>query len=296
MGASRNKSRSSTTPQDFTPGVFQRLQQPFAEALQNVFQNGFPTPEGPYSAPITGQEKALTGKIAGTPTSAPTAVRFLDQTLNGTGQVNPLANNPYANSKNPFGSTSNPFLEAMIKSAQRPTMQGLEETLSRALPGRFTQAGHFSQPQGSSAFDRAAAIATRGAADASADIATNLTGAAFESERGRSAEFINAERNRRLQQDVASAGVETEQTAQGLQAAELRQGITSAEISNMTQKLQAVALPRLIDQYGLDKGLELFQSQMDAMLAALGVAAGVTRPVIASSGESKSSGGGVSFK
>jgi hypothetical protein len=277
MSAGRNKSRSNSSAVDMTPQSFSDLQSPFARVLQGVFTNGFDMPKGPYTAPATGAERGLTGQLINTPNTSGTAERFLDKTMAG-GVKNPLASNP-------FGKSVNPFLTKTIRAAQRPGLQGLEETLGRTLPGRFTQAGQFTQPQGSSAFDRAAAIATRGVADANADIATGIGAAAFEGERGR-----------QLQQNVASADFENNEANRGVQAAELQQGITNSEISNMTTKLQAAALPRLIEQYGIDKGLELFESQMDAMLAALGVAAGVTRPVIATTGDSKSSGGSVGLK
>lgn len=158
----------------------------------------------------------------------------------------------------PGQSSSNPFLQAAIEAAQRPTLQGLEETLTRSLPGRFTQAGQFTQPRGSSAFDRAAAIATRGAADASADIATNMSFAGYESERGR-------------QQDAATQ----------------LPGVTTAEINSTIANLQAQALPRMIEELGIERGLEQFQNRMNTLLAVMGIAGGTTAPVIGQTSKSK---------
>lgn len=158
------------------------------------------------------------------------------------------------------GGGMNPFLDAAIKAAQRPTLQGLEETLTRDLPGRFTQAGQFIQPQGSSAFDRAAAIATRGAADANADIATNM-----------SYQNYNAGQDRKLD------------------AAKSLPGVQATEIDNLIKNLQAQALPRLIQDQGIDRGLALFKDRVDNLLKTLGITAGVTQPTIAQDQKSKSS-------
>lgn len=309
-GGSRNKSQSSSVPVNLTPAPFEALQSPFADVLRSMFTSGFDLPEGPYSAAIPKGEATVLGQVAKAPAASATSRNFLDTLLQQGGGENPMGPNPFTGNFNPlaqnpsqFGTAENPFLTSMIQEAQRTTRQGLEETLSRTLPGRFTQAGQFTQPQGSSAFDRAAAIATRGVADAISGIATNLTGSAYESERDRGlqreltgANLSNEERNRRLQYDVAAGQLGSAGTEQGLRAAELQQGITNAEVSNLTQKLQAAALPRLVEQYGIDKGLELFQSQMDSMLAALGIAGGVTRPVIANRGEEKSSGSSLQVK
>ena len=137
----------------------------------------------------------------------------------------------------------NPFLEAAITNAQRPTMQGLEETLTRSLPGRFTQGGQFIQPHGSSAFDRAAAIATRGAADASAGIATNMSAQAYGQERG-------------LQQQAVQLG--------------------QTEVQTLIQNLQAQALPRMIEDMGIERALAEFSGRTNQLLQALQIATGAS--------------------
>lgn len=211
--------------------------------------NGIPTYDGPLTAPLGANEKTILDKLMananGTaPDSDATAglKEFLRRGLDGN------------------AATDNPFLQSYIEAAQRPTMQGLEETLTRALPGRFTQNGQFVQPQGSSAFDRAAAIATRGAADASGDIATKI-----------SYNQVNDAQNR------------------GLDAAKALPGVNAQEVDTMVKNLQAQALPRLIQENGIERGLALFNTRLDGLLKTLGITAGVTQPTIANEGKSKSS-------
>lgn len=241
----------------------------------------------------------------------------------------------------------NPMMQAYIEATQRPILEGLEETLSRTLPGRFTQAGQFiQQGEGSSAFDRAAAIATRGAAQAQADIGTRIGFETLESERGRQftaqegarqreAEAMAQELERRgmygeaarARQDAALEAergrafeggeaqrqreaqmLAAEQQRQGeygeaergrqftagesaqdraLDAAKALPGVSRAEIDTTIANLQAQALPRLIEQLGIEQGVEQFQNQMNELLAILGIGAGVTAPVIGQESKSK---------
>lgn len=152
---------------------------------------------------------------------------------------------------------SNPFLNDYIKAAQRSTLEGLTETLDRTLPSRFTQAGQFVQPQGSSAFDRAAAIATRGAANAIGDIATNIGYNAYAKERD-------------LQQSAVP--------------------LSQQEVQTTISNLQAQALPRLIQQYGIDAGLKEFQNRMSSVLDALKIAAGLSAPTVGNESQGTSFG------
>lgn len=264
----------------------------------------------------------------------------------------------------------NPFMQQYIQAAQRQTQQALEETLGRTLPGRFAQAGHITQPGGSSAFDRAAAIAYRGGADALGDIATNISYQGMEAARGREADALGAELGRRgqfgLQTQALTANAQQQQLDRALQApgmaaqienlgantnrtlaeipglaaqtaltlgqargqeagvglTQAQTGLTNAqtqgqqantgltqaqtqtqqaqtglvqgqasgqEINNLVTNLQAQALPRLIQEMGVERGTEAFNNRVNALLSSLGIAAGVTRPVIGNSSSSSSS-------
>lgn len=267
-----------------------------------------------------------------------------------------------------FGGAQNPYLDSYIQSAQRNTQQALEQTLGRTLPGQFAAAGQSTQPGGSSAFDRAAALAYTGGANALGDIATNIGYNAYNSNADREASALTQE-----QGAINQAGLQTQQlgsTAQqnamdrALQAPQLQAGLNTAaatnaltgaqqglvgaqtgtekaqtglvnaqtgtqnaqtglvsaqtgqtgaqtgltnaqtaltgsqtnaqDVNTLVNNLQAQALPRLIDDLGVERGMDAFNQRVNSLLSTLGIASGVTRPVVSSS--STSSSGGISLK
>ncbi len=246
-----SKSKSSSKPVDVTPQAFKDLQQPFADALAKLIgggdtgtaQGGVPIAEGPFTAPVAAGEQTL-----------------LDQLLAKAGGATSVSQDLLGRTAGGEFLTENPFLQSQIEIAQRTSLQGLEELLTRVLPGRFTQAGQFTQPEGTSAFDRAAAIATRGVAQSNADIAGQLAFQGFESERGR-------------QQEAAIA---------------LPQ-VSEAEVNTLISNLQAQALPRLIEQFGLEAGTQAFNEQINVLLQVLAITSGTTQAVIGTASKGKSS-------
>lgn len=163
----------------------------------------------------------------------------------------------------------NPALSSAITAAQRPTLDNLTNTLTQALPGRFAAAGQQLQPNspgsggGSSAFDNAAALAFQSAAHTSTDIASNMGNNAW---------------NVGTQQQTAAAGLDQNQVNQTISA------------------LQASALPRLIQQNGLNQGLQLFQTQVSNLLDTLKTIGGVQAPTLGNVGQSTSLGSSTSSK
>lgn len=331
-------------------------QQPNAPFVQNAIQQAAGAPRTSAGPSQASQDllasTALTGNAAG-------AQNFVQGLGIGGGPQQSLGDfrNQLgaASQTGAFGGNgSNPFLQSAIEAAQRPTLQGLEETLSRTLPGRFTQAGHIIQPGGSSAFDRAAAIASRGATQELGDIATRMSYNAFEAAQGREATSLENELARRgqmglqtqnleagamqnqldralqvpgmeaqLQQlgantDLALAQLPTQAAETALRLAQARgqeagTGLTQAqtgtqnaqtdltasqvrgnEVDTAIKNLQAQALPRLIQDMGVERGIEAFNNNVNSLLATLGIASGVTRPVVAN--ESKSSSGSFQLK
>lgn len=256
---SHAESQSTSNPVDLTPEAFKAMQPGLAESLMNWFTGGNPTltPEGGgfggggasgtwaqygtqnFSTPESSNEQALRSLLMG-------------DAMGDTGRQSLLMDTMAGKYTDP---NTNPFLNDYIKAAQRTTLEGLTETLERSLPGRFTQAGQFVQTGGSSAFDRAAAIATRGAANAMGDIATNIGYNAYQGERN-------------LQQGAIQASQQETQTT----------------IANLT----AQGLPRIIQQYGIDKGLEIFQTQLAGILDALKTAAALAQPTIGQESQSTS--------
>jgi hypothetical protein len=221
------------------------------------------------------------------------------------------------------GANANPFSQAYIDQAQRQTMQNLEETLSRTLPGRFTQAGHIIQPQGSSAFDRAAAIASRGATQEMGDIATRISYQNMADAQNREAASLQGELGRRGEGDARIAAAKQAQLDRALQVPGMeadiagknaqtgltgaQTGLTNAqtgtqnaqtgltqaqvqgqEVDTLVKNLQAQALPRLIQDLGVERGMEAFNNQVNSLLSTLGIAAGVTRPVVSQKSDSSS--------
>lgn len=257
-GSSSNQNTQSTsTPTNFTDASLQGLSPDLATSLKTLLgsfgstatgagntANATPVPQ----APVTGQEQNLLNTIQSQVGPGTDSAKYIKDVLSGSylpGQAN-----------------SNPFLQDSIKAAQRTTMEGLTQTLERSLPGRFTANGQMIQANtgsqgGSSAFDNAAALATRGAANASADIATNMSNTQFQNER---------------QQQTTAAGLD------------------QAQVDQTIKGLQASALPRLIQQNGMDKGLALFQTQTQNLLDILKTIGAVQAPTLANTSQSTGTG------
>lgn len=243
FGGSSQQSQSTSTPTDMTPDAYKTLRQPLTDSLTSLLSTGGPSYSGPLNAPIGANEQTQLGNLMGQNGPGTARSSLLDQTLQG----NFLPGQP----------GGNPFLQDAITAAQRPTMENLQETLSRSLPGRFTQNGQMVQPQGSSAFDRAAAIATRGATQAMSDIATNMSSNAYTTERA------------------------NQQNAIPLSQQEVQTGIAN---------LQAQALPRMIQELGIERGLAQFQQHTQNLLQILSMIGGVAAPVIAQTAQSTGEG------
>lgn len=238
FGGSDSQSQSTSKPVDMTPEELKGIRQPFATSLTGLLNNGGADAySGQLVAPMAPGETAALGGV-------------------NNAALDPLRKNLISFTQGGGFLNGNPFLDAAIKAAQRPTLQGLEETLSRTLPGRFTQAGNFTQPGGSSAFDRAAAIATRGAFDANKDIATKMSYDSYNDERNRQQGSIQLGQN---------------------------------EVNTMIEGLKANALPRLIEQMGVDKGIEEFHARITSLMQALQIASGAPISQIASQSQSTGS-------
>jgi hypothetical protein len=224
-----------TTPQRGLAQGNKSLVTPAANPLAGV-----PQYTGAVTADLTPQERSLLDAIG--PQEGAARRAQLDATLSGA-YLDPA---------------SNPWLAATIREAQRPVLEGLEETLGRVLPGRFLVAGQNPRAGGSSAFDRAAAIATKGAADAAAGIATNIAGQNYQAERQRQLDSVT---------------------------------FSQQELDSTISKLRESALPRLIEQHGLDTGLQEFRRRSDFLLSLLQVLTGATTGQVVTEGRERSSEG-----
>lgn len=260
-----SQSTSTSTPSNYTapglsaidnsslPAALQQLLQAFggqASGAGNPIGNATPTTQ----APLSSQEQSLLGTIGQQVGPNTASSSWINSVLSGA--------------QMPGQPGGNPFLSSAITAAQRPTMQNLTSTLSQALPGQFTAAGQFVNPNntgsgGSSAFDTAAALASNGAANTMGDIAANVSNNAY---------------NTGIQEQTAAAGLDQN------------------EVNNTISALQASALPRLIQQNGLDQGLSLFQSQTSNLLSFLQSLGAIGAPTLANTTTSQSTGTGSSSK
>ena len=135
---------------------------------------------------------------------------------------------------------SNPFLRSTVDAAIRPISQAREEA-NLADRASFARAGQrLSQ---SSPFARAYNIGERGYADAIGDVSTKIYGANYD-----------AERNRQVGA-VAQADA-----------------LDSAELTRTLEGLKAAALPRLIADLGIERGMAEFTRRAQMILDAAGIA------------------------
>ncbi len=245
FGGSSSSQRQET--RETTADPFKALQGPLAAVLRSLFGGAGGAQQGAagggaftgmgdtsqFTAPISGGEQSLVDRI-GALTSGGGAVgdanNLLSQTLGGQF----------------LSPESNPFLQATIQAAQRPLLEQFQDVTLPGLSSAFTAAGQRTQPGGSSAFDKAKAIESRGLFNALGDISTKLAGENFQAERARQV------------QAVTQAGQ-----------------LSTQEINNTISGLQAVALPRLIEQFGIDKGLQEFNQRIDTVLKAIQLAQGL---------------------
>jgi hypothetical protein len=312
-----NFSGGNRTPTQGQPG-FTVTNPNLGTGNPNDILNGIPTYQGPLTANLGANEQSILDMLMGNANSTgsstsgtgldPATSSFLQSVMQPgyvPGNTTPDSLNAFAQMLQGAHQTAaydpnseNPFLQAAIKSAQQPTLQGLTETLTQALPGRFTQAGQFNQPQGSSAFDRAAALATRGASDTLGNIATNLSYQNMNDQLQRS---FQANQSARAAEDTGLQGQltrdqQSNQAAQDrqVQAAGIAPQVSSTQVNNMVSNLQAQALPRLIQEYGIERGMTEFNNRVNSLLGVLGIAGGTTQPTV--SQQSKSSQAGISLK
>lgn len=142
---------------------------------------------------------------------------------------------------------SNPFLADAIRTAQRPILEAFTER-QKNLRGVFTAGGQ--RIQESSPFARAQAIEERGLANALEDVAVEFAARNFENER-------------KLQQ----------------RSAELTQQLRAEDIKNDIARLEAVALPRLIADVGIQRAVQTFNQRIQVLLAAAGLGVQAQQPI-----------------
>lgn len=217
---------------DATPPEFAALRQPLATALSSLLAGGFPQFQGSFTAPISAGE-----------TNALSALNSAIGGQGAAGQGNAAAQDLLTQTlQGAFLSPeSNPFLRATIEAASRPILQQFDDEFLRQR-AQFTGAGQAVTSNASSPFASAEARRQVGLANALGDVGTNLA-------------FSNLANERGLQ----------------TQAIQLQQVQQQQEVQNLLSALEANALPRLIEQFGIDQGLTEFQRQQAQLLQLLGI-------------------------
>lgn len=239
--------QQSSTPINMNP--FTNSLYPQVNALaSNLAANGIQKYNGPLYSPMGGNESDMLSQLMQMQSQgggAPGTNDYLKNVLSG----------------NYMPGKDNPFLKDYITAAQRGTMNNLTETLSRTLPGYFTANGQMISPNdkgrgGSSAFDTAAALATQSAGKEMGDIATTMSGQAYDQERNRQQQAV---------------------------------GLSQQEVQNALGILQAQSLPRMIQELGIERGLALYQTNTTQLLQLLQTLGGLAAPVVASQGQASGS-------
>jgi hypothetical protein len=226
---------SKSKIKDVTPDELKSLRGPFANVFKGLLQGG-------YADPLKGipQSQAATTGYAAPMT--PAEEQGLKDLAAAVGPETARARLLNDTLEGKFADpASNPFLQAYTEAQQRQTAKTYEDVLGRVLPGQFTAKGHSVQPGGSSPFAMAAAREAEGFANALKDIATGIGFQAYEAERGRQQEAI---------------------------------GLSQQEVDSGIKALQQQALPRLIQQHGIDQGLAEFQQRSQALLQLLSILSG----------------------
>lgn len=178
-------------------------------------------------------------------------------------QVQGAANNPLLNSAaSQIGTILNPNYPASLATspqttqaiggAVQPILNAFKQTTLPQLSGQFTASGQRTGPQGSSAFDNAAVNSQNNVLAQTGAASTGITNAAYQS--GLAQQF----------QAIGQAGA-----------------LSTTELNNLINSLQASALPQLTQQYGINQGLQLYQQQLQSILTALGLGGQISQPAIA---------------
>ena len=246
-----------TSTQDIAPKEFKQLRTPLATELGSFF--GFEPVLNKRGRAVGFQQAEGGTSVFGDLTAdAPTLGNGLDPTAFAEGLspeeqavVDSIFGNasgsPEAQAGQDFRrrTIEGDFLEVDPRTREaltRPILEAFEEARRGDL-GAFTRAGQ--RVQESSPFFRTRALAERGLANALADAEVSLV------ERGRERQF---------------------ETASQAEAQDAQRAATA------TQRLQAVALPRLVRDLGIERGLEEFNRRLSVLLNLFQTAAGATQP------------------
>lgn len=258
FGGSKEKQRSSTKPVDVQAQEFQALRPQVAGNLSSYLSRlaGGAGPDlsesatSQYAAPLTGQQQSLINQTVGS--VQPGGNPLIDA---ATGMLSRTLGGEY------LTADANPYLNAYIQAAQTPVTQNFQRVVVPELLSRFTMAGQQVQGPGSSAFANAAAQASNDYLGQLARIGTDISYGNYAAERGH---------------QLAASGQANQ--------------FSNDQMQRMQAALQAAALPQLVRDLGIQRGLEQYNTSTQALLQALQTAVTATQPVVAQKAKSKGSG------
>lgn len=304
-GDNEQKSRSKSEAKDLTPGAFRDLRSPVSQQLQQIFASGGgpQPPQGQLAAPITGNEQQLLGQIQSNLLGGGVAdeqqQNLLRELISGqqVGQ-GPAFQNQGIDIQGIQGGVQqgqeNPFLQQAIAAAQRPLIQEFENIVAPALRAQFTQAGQQIQGTGSSPFNEAAAQAQTGLANALGDISGRLAFQDFAQRQALQSDEFQQLRGLMTEQEAIQKRLQSEEFQRDrqrqLDAVSQAQGVDRAQLENLIAGLEAQALPRLVEQFGIDRGLEEFRRRQGQLLQAIQSAGALASPTPVVLSSSTSSG------
>lgn len=292
---------------DMTPGEFKNLRPTISQGIADVIrQGGGAEFTGPMVANVTGREQSILDQMnnmqspqwqinpilqamqQGQQQFGSSLEQMLQQISAQGGRGAGTDTSMQHLQQMLQGGQQNPMLEQAIQTATRPIEQRFQEEVVPGMRAQFTQAGQQVQGQGSSPFQMAAARASSGLADAIGDVSTRMTMADMETRRQQQMQAAQlmpaieqAEQQFGLQQgELGLQGIlQGQQVTQAGQETQLQGQLAGqeAELRQVMANLEAQALPRLVEQFGIDRGLEEFRRRQEQLMAALGLGGQATQ-------------------
>ena len=250
----------------------------------------------PLVAPVTGQQWQSLGNIGaasqpGAMGITPGAAQNMYSAFTNPGYTAPGTNNigaafntlsSFLNPNYASNLATSPQTQAAIGAATNPIEQAFRSQTVPQLGGSTTMSGQRSNgpgQAGSSAFDAAFGNAAGNEQAAIGQTAGGIANQAYQTGLGIQANAPNAivSNTGQLEQQAGTAATTPVQ-------------IGSTELNNMISSLSAEVLPQLTQQYGINQGTQLFQTQVQYLLQALGLGGQISQPSLGYSQQSEGQG------
>jgi hypothetical protein len=232
---------------DLTPAEFQGLR----PSVANVFSTLLGFGEGPGD--LSGIPQFEGDLAAGI---APGEEQMLAQLMGLFGQPGgreDLLQRTMAGEFVPTDPMADPFMSGAIQAGLAPFERMAEQFMGRQLPAAALGVGQQVGPGASAAASRFGGEVLTDIAQRGAETAAQFAFQGREMERQRQMEAIP---------------------------------LSQQEVQTTIQNLQAQALPRMIQELGIERGIQQFQTSISALIQALQLAGGVTSPTLGQFGTS----------